>query len=696
MKVVIAEKPSVAREIAILLGATEKKKGYLTGNGYQVTWAFGHLVTLAMPEDYGVTGFQREALPVLPNPFLLTVRKVKKDKSYVRDLGALKQLNIIDQLFKNCESIIVATDAGREGELIFRYIYEFLNCSKPFERLWISSLTEKAILNGFNNLKLGKDFDGLHQAALGRSRADWLVGINASQALTIANGSGIYSLGRVQTPTLAIICKRFLENKSFVIKRYWQIELEHRKEFIDFKSLSKIKWDGGKQAEDALKSLQRHGTASVIAIEIKTVNEQAPLLFDLTGLQKEANRRLNLTAEETLDIAQSLYEKKFISYPRTGSKYIPEDMWVEVAKLIWILEEMEKFKGVVAKMKIGRLNKRIVNDLKVTDHHGLLITGKVPSALSAKEKAIYEMIAYRLLEAVSPVCIKEITDVVFQVLHYDFELKGIKIIDAGWRAIKGSFSDEEKDPIQNLPELKIGDEVKIKDARVLEKNTKAPALYTEASLLAAMENAGNQIGNEQERKVLQEIGIGTHATRAAIIETLFKRDYVKRDKKSLVPSEKGLKVYELVKDKKIANVAMTSEWELALQKIENKEENIATFQKEIEAFTTTITEELLALFIEVENQPELICPRCKVQRLAIRDKLVKCKDENCNWVQFRNICGIQLNLMDLEALITNGRTGLLKGLISKSGKKFDAFIVMNDNGETSFVFPEKKEDIIID
>lgn len=691
MKVVIAEKPSVAREIAILLGATEKKEGYLMGNGYQVTWAFGHLVTLAMPEDYGVTGFQREALPVLPNPFLLTVRKVKKYKSYVRDLGALKQLNVIDQLFKNCESIVVATDAGREGELIFRYIYEYLSCSKPFERLWISSLTEKVILNGFNNLKPGKDFDGLHQAAVGRSRADWLVGINASQALTVTSGGGVYSLGRVQTPTLAIICKRFLENKSFVSKQYWQIELEHRKEFIDFKSLSKIKWDGGKQAEDALKSLQRHGIATVIGIEIKTVNEQPPLLFDLTALQKEANIKLNLTAEETLNIAQSLYENKFISYPRTGSKYIPEDMWVEVSKLIWILEEMEKFKGVVAKMKIGRLNKRIVNDLKVTDHHGLLITGKVPSALSAKEKAIYEMIAYRLLEAVSPVCIKEITDVVFQVIHYDFELKGIKIIDVGWRAIKGSFSDEEKDPIQDLPELKIDDEVKIKAARVLEKKTKPPALYTEASLLSAMENAGNQIGSEQERKAIQNVGIGTPATRAAIIETLFKREYVKRDKKLLLPTEKGLKVYELVKDKNIANVVLTSKWELALQKIENSESDLATFQKEIEAFTVSLTQEILDLAIEAERQPELICPKCKVEKVSIRDKLVNCKDEKCNWVQFRNICGIQLSLIDVEALITTGKTSLLKGLISKSGKKFDTFIVLNENGETSFVFPQKKK-----
>lgn len=691
MKVVIAEKPSVAREIAILLGATEKKEGYLMGNGYQVTWAFGHLVSLAMPEDYGINGFQRESLPILPKPFLLTVRKVKKDESYVRDLGAMNQLKIIDYLFKNCESIVVATDAGREGELIFRYIYEYLNCTKPFERLWISSLTEKAILNGFNNLKPGKDFDGLHQAALGRSRADWLVGINASQALTIANGSCIYSLGRVQTPTLAIICKRFLENKSFVSNQYWQIELEHRKEFIDFKSISTIKWEGRKQAEDALKSLQRHGIATVIAIETKIVNEQPPLLFDLTALQKEANIKLNLSAEETLNTAQSLYEKKFISYPRTGSKYIPEDMWVEVSKLIWILEDMEKFKGVVAKMKIGRLNKRIVNDLKVTDHHGLLITGKVPSALSAKEKAIYEMIAYRLLEAVSPVCIKEITDVVFQVIHYDFELKGIKFIDAGWRAIKGSFSDEEKDPIQDLPELKIDDEVKIKAARVLEKKTKPPALYTEASLLSAMENAGNQIGNEQERKAIQNVGIGTPATRAAIIEILFKREYVKRDKKLLVSSEKGLKVYELVKEMKIANAAMTSEWELVLQKIENNQENIVNFQREIEVYTTTITHEILDLSIAVENQPELICPKCKLEKLAIRDKLVKCKDENCNWVQFRNICGVQLSLVDLEALITKGKTSLLKGMISKSGKKFDTFIVMNENGETSFVFPQKKK-----
>ena len=689
MKIVIAEKPSVAREIAVLLGAIEKKDGYLTGNGYYVTWAFGHLVTLALPEDYGFKGFQKEALPLLPNPFLLTVRKIKKNNSYILDEGALKQLKTIENLLKSSESIIVATDAGREGELIFRYIYEYLKCNLPFERLWISSLTEKAILKGFDNLKPGRNFDGLHFAAVGRSRADWLVGINASQALSIAAGSGIYSLGRVQTPTLALICKRFLENKAFTIKKYWQIELEHRKEFIDFKSISLTKWDDNKLTNDVLKSIQRQGTATVTSVETKIINEQPPLLFDLTALQKEANIKLNLSAEETLNIAQSLYEKKFISYPRTGSKYVTEDIWAEIPKLISVLEEMEKFRTVVSNLKKRRLNKRIVNDLKVTDHHGLLITDKIPSALLPKENVIYEMIAYRLLETVSNACNKQITDINLQVLHYDFTVKGCTILDSGWRSIKGNFTDEDSSPIADLPELKMGDELKFREAKVLEGKTRPPVLYNEAGLLTAMESAGKLIKDQEERKILQDMGIGTPATRASIIETLFKREYVKREKKSLLPTAKGLKVYELVKDEKIADVAMTAQWELALQKIENNEGAVADFQKEMENFTTAITKELLSLSVESEKQPELICPKCKIQKLVIRDQLIKCLDEDCNWFQFRKICGIQLNIMNLEMLIHKGRTNLLKGMTSKSGKKFDAFIVMNSNGETSFTFPEK-------
>ena len=690
MKTIIAEKPSVAREIAGLVGASDKKDGYLTGSGYFVTWAFGHLIGLGMPEDYGISGFDKASLPILPNPFLLTVRKVKKDKGYTADTGALKQLKVIEQLFKQSNSIIVATDAGREGELIFRYIYEYLKCSKPFERLWISSLTEKAIKQGFDNLKDGAAFAGLYQAAQGRSRADWLVGINATQALSIAAGNGIYSLGRVQTPTLALICKRYLDNKNFTVKKYWQIQLSHNKAQVDFKSISATKWDEKQLADDTLKAIQRGATPTVSSVETKSVTEQPPLLFDLTGLQKEANKRLKLSAEATLNIAQSLYEKKFITYPRTGSKYIPEDMWAEIPTLVRALQNREDCKQALTKIKWGRFNKRIVNDLRVTDHHGLLITDKVPSVLNADENKIYNMIALRLLEAISQACVKEITDVSLQVLHYDFTAKGCKIQEAGWRSIKGSFTDDGEEPEQELPELHKGDELAIKEAAVLEKQIKPPVLYTEAGLLSAMETAGKEIENEEERKALKNIGIGTPATRAAIIETLFTRNYIERDKRSLIPTEKGLQVYGLVKDRKIADVAMTAEWELALQKIENNEADAGTFQKEMEAYAKSITDELLQTSIASTNQPRLTCPRCKSQQLIIRDKIVKCPDEACNWVQFRTVCGVQISIENITSLVNKGKTSLIKGMTSKAGKKFDAYIVLKENAESSFEFEKNK------
>lgn len=690
MITIIAEKPSVAREIAVIIRATEKKDGYLTGNGYFVTWALGHLVGLGMPEDYGITGFDKASLPILPNPFLLTVRKVSKNQGYCVDTGALKQLRIIRELFDNSDSIIVATDAGREGELIFRYIYQYLKCNKPFKRLWISSLTEKAIKQGFDNLKDGKEFDGLYQAAQARSHADWLVGINATQALSIALENGVYSLGRVQTPTLALICKRYLENRSFKVKNYWQIQLSHNKEMIDFKSISKIKWEGKKLAADVLKAIARNQTAIITSQVTKSVTEQPPLLFDLTGLQKEANKKLNLSAEETLNISQSLYEQKFITYPRTASKYIPEDMWAEIPNLVRALQKRGNIKQNLSQMKWRRFNKHIVNDLRVTDHHGLLTTDKMPSALNPKENAIYNMIAFRLLEAVSQPCIKEITDVDLQVLHYDFTSKGCKIIESGWRSIKGSFLDDDTEHVMDLPELKKDDELKIKEASVLEKKTKPPVLYTEAGLLSAMESAGNDIENQGERKVLQNLGIGTAATRASIIEILFTRNYINREKKSLVPTEKGLLVYELVKEKKIADVAMTAQWELALEKIENNESDAGKFQKQTENYAASIANELLQTPIAKNNLPDLICPKCKSQQLIIRDKIVKCPEETCNWIQFRNVCGAQISIDNIKSLVSKGTTSLIKGMKSRSGKKFDAYIVLNDNAETTFEFAKNK------
>lgn len=709
MKAIIAEKPSVAREIAQILNANNKRDGYFEGSGYCVTWALGHLVSLGMPEDYGIRGFDKASLPIFPNTFILTPRKTKQNqsKNYKPDPSALKQLKIINNVFSQCTSIIVATDAGREGELIFRYIYDYLQCKKPFERLWISSLTEKAIQEGFKNLKAGSDFDGLYEAAKARSEADWLVGINATQALSIAAHNDVYSLGRVQTPTLALICKRFQENKDFKQKKYWQIHLQHRKDYLNFGSLSNQQWEDKKQAEKVLKAIEREGRATVEEVSINTVKEQSPLLFDLTELQKEANRKLGLSADEVLQTAQSLYEKKFITYPRTGSKHIPEDLWSEIPELIRILNQSDPFKSAIAALKFGNFNKRIVNDLKVTDHHGLLPTTKIPSALTASEKAIYHMIVYRLLESLSEHCSKQISHIIIKVHHYEFSITGSKILHKGWRAIKGLLSDE-KNPIQDsnrnnninysndnetqepplieLPDFKKDDELKISSTELNEKLTSPPKLYTEADLLSAMENAGKQIENRDQQRALANIGIGTPATRASIIETLITRNYITRKSKTLIPTDKGEKVYDLIKDQKIANVHMTAEWEMALHQIENEELDSNQFISHIKNYTKEITQELLSLHIFQENIPELKCPKCQQHNLIIKEKIVKCPDEQCQWILFRVMCGVQLSIDHITSLIKAGKTPLIKNMQSKNGKKFDAYITLDDTLKLGFKF----------
>lgn len=703
MKAIIAEKPSVAREIAQLLNATERKDGYLEGNGYCVTWALGHLVSLGMPEDHGIRGFEKASLPIFPNPFLLIPRPIKKQnqKGYQPDPSALKQLKTIQNIINRCDGIIVATDAGREGELIFRYIYDYLKCTKPFERLWISSLTEKAIQDGFKKLQPGSTFDGLYQAAKARSEADWLVGINATQALSIAANQDVYSLGRVQTPTLSLICKRYEDHQNFMQKKYWQIQLKHRKEYLDFTSQSTEQWEDKKQAEQILRSIEREGRANVENVSIQIVKEPSPLLFDLTELQKEANRKLGLSADKVLQTAQSLYEKRFITYPRTGSKYIPEDLWAEIPELVRILNTTDQFKPAISTLKFGSFNKRMVNNLKVTDHHGLLITTKIPSALTATEKAIYDMIAFRLLESLSEHCSKQVSHITLKVHHYEFSIKGSKIITKGWRAIKGILSEyndnnKNNDSTSNnhnveemlidLPEFKRGDELKISQANLQEKATQPPKLYSEADLLSAMENAGRSIEDKEQQKAISNIGIGTPATRASIIETLLSRNYIIRKSKTLIPTEKGLKVYHLVKGQKIANVQMTAEWEMALDKIEKGELDSKQFITDIKYYTTEITIELLSLSITQENIPELKCPKCQQQNLIIKDKIVKCPDEQCNWMQFRTVCDIQLSIEQIASLINNGKTPLITNMKSKNGKKFDAFIVLNDDFSTSFEF----------
>lgn len=688
MIAVIAEKPSVARDIATILGATQKNDGNISGNGYIVTWAFGHLVGLAMPDAYGIENFRRENLPILPQLFQLIPRQVKTDKGYKPDTGTVKQLKIIKEIFDQCDKIIVATDAGREGELIFRYIYQYLECRKPFVRLWISSLTDKAIRDGLQNLKDGTMYDNLFRSAKARSEADWLIGINASQALSIAAGRGTYSLGRVQTPTLAMICYRYLENKNFVPQKYWQLKLQTGKDNIDFSALSEEKFDNQQPAIDKLQIIKDSGQVQVKSVECKEVNQEPPLLYDLTTLQKEANTKLNFSADKTLSIAQKLYEGKLISYPRTGSRYISQDVFEEIPERISLLETYDRFAGYAKSMNGSNLNRRSVDNKKVTDHHALIITENKPGSLQADEQAIYELVAGRMLEAFSEKCVKEVTSISLTSGESIFAVKGTVIKSAGWRAVFNV--QEEGEEITVLPALKEGENLSLSDIELLEKQTKPKPLHTESSLLSAMENAGKELEDAEMKASMKDSGIGTPATRAAIIETLFTRQYIIREKKALVPTEKGLAVYDIIRDKKIADVEMTGMWENALSKIESGEMNPDTFHKSTEVHASQITSELLGVQLNLSTQQDLTCPKCGTGRILLYPKVAKCDNTDCGLVIFRNKSDKQLTDKQITELVTTKKTGMIKGFKSKAGKLFDASLAFDDQFNVVFVFPEKK------
>jgi DNA topoisomerase-3 len=686
---IIAEKPSVAKEIAAIVGATQKEDGFLHGNGYMVTWAFGHLVQLAMPEEYGFKGFVRENLPIIPETFKLILRQVKDGKEYKADAGALRQLKIIKHVFDSCDRIIVATDAGREGECIFRYIYSHLNCRKPFDRLWISSLTERAIKDGLQNLKPGSEYDNLYFAAKARSEADWIIGCNASQALSIAAGRGVWSLGRVQTPTLAMICKRYLENKNFTPVPFWQVRVQTGKAGVSFVANSREKYDNKDVANSIFQLLQEQKTLFVQSVEKKEVNQEPPLLYDLTDLQKYANSKHGFSADKTLSIAQKLYEAKLITYPRTGSRYISADVFDEIPALIDILKKHPRFGAYAGKMDNAVLNIRCVDDKKINDHHALLITENVPSGLPGDEQTIYEMIAGRMLEAFSKKCVKDATTIVLVCGETLFEAKGSIIRQAGWRAVFGEQEETGEDETGNLPELSQGETLPVIQSEVLEKQTKPKPLHTEASLLGAMESAGKEVKDEAEREAMKESGIGTPATRAAIIETLFVRDYIRREKKSLVPTDKGILVYETVKDKRIADVAMTGGWENALAQIERGDMQPETFGKAIEVYTRQITAELLETRIPANDENTCLCPKCKTAQIRFYPKVAKCTDANCGLVVFRSISEKQLSDGQITDLLTKGKTGSIKGFKSKAGKTFNAALKFDENYRVTYDFSEK-------
>ena len=683
---IIAEKPSVARDIARIVEANNRQDGFLEGNGYVVTWAVGHLIALAMPEAYGFSAYKREDLPIRPNPFLLVVRQVRKDKEYVSDPAALKQLKVIRSCFDKADRIIVATDAGREGELIFRYIYQHLGCRKPFDRLWISSLTDKAIREGLSNLKSGSCYDNLYHSAKARSEADWLVGINASRALSIARKGG-YSLGRVQTPTLAMVCRRYIENRDFSSVPYWKLSALMEKEGVSLKAIGITDYKSEASAQTALATLRSQSQLKVESVARKVTHTSPPLLYDLTALQKEANRRQGFSADKTLSIAQSLYEKKITTYPRTGSRYISEDVFEEVPVLL---------------RKIGiplsnPLNRHSVDNAKVTDHHAIIPTGETPSGLSTDETTIYQMVVNRFVEAFSPNSEEERMLVRFTHGTNIFTWKACRQISLGWKAVqKGKEVEAEKKEdsdeqiLSSLPSLTEEEVLPLVSAEITEHKTKPKPLYTEATLLSAMEKAGKEVEDTESKKAMADCGIGTPATRANIIETLILRDYIRRDKKSIIPTEKGLAVYKIVKDKKIANAEMTGSWELALAAIEAGKVPSDKFAQGINSYVGTICEELLSLSSEQKSYPVYRCPKCGQQSVGIYAKVAKCRHETCGFHVFREVCGILLSEDHIRDLISSGRTSILKGLTSKAGKKFNARLVLGEDYATSFEFENNK------
>ncbi len=715
MIVIIAEKPSVGRELARIVGATTRADGYMSGNGYAVTWAFGHLVQITTPLSQ--TPWRRDLLPIMPDQFYLEVgtRTDSKSGKKVPDEGYAHQLEVIRTLFNDAEYIINAGDAGREGELIQRYIYAYVGCTRPVKRLWISSLTDKAIREGLASLHDSSEFDSLYAAGKARNEADWLVGINATRALTVlSGGNGVKSLGRVQTPTLAMVCKRFQEHENFVPQTFWTLRVSSAKDGLPFKASSKDKYTEKDKAEGDMRSLFEGKEMTVRTMEQKDKTIPPPYLHDLTSLQKEANKRYNLSAQTTLDIAQSLYEKKVLTYPRTGSKFIPEDVFATIPSLIAnVTQTPSRYAPYAASMAGKTLSKRSVDQTKVTDHHAILPTEVTPTGLGDLEQKVYDLVICRMLEAMSPVCEMQSTVVEFTGGTQDnipLVAKGSVTKAPGWKAVrmvdgpegqdedkpkgkgKGKASDEEnKDDQQSLPSFKVGDRVPVLKVECKEDKTKPKPLHTEATLLEAMEHAGRELTDEQLKDALKDVGIGTPATRAGEIEMILSRGYVQRKGKSLIPTPLGLNIYESVKDKYIANVEMTGRWETSLAKIVDGKVSAKAFDESIRRFVVALTSEILedkdgkGARIGASSPDAMICPKCGAA-MTMWDKCVKCT--SCGQVYWREVAHKKLSEATMRKLFRDGKTQVLKGFVSAKGNTFDAAIALNTLGLMVFDFSD--------
>jgi DNA topoisomerase III len=713
---VIAEKPSVARDLADALpGTFENHDSYLESEDTVITFAVGHLVELTDPEDYDerFKKWRMADLPIVPDEFRLRAR----------DKKAEKQLKVIHKLLRrdDVDGVVNACDAGREGELIFAYIYETSGVDKPVERLWISSMTKSAIRQGFEKLRPGEQLASLEAAARSRSEADWLVGMNATRAATIRGRAwvgGVVSLGRVQTPTLALMVKREREIQAFVPEPYWLVHgrFDPRYEGLWFEG-DETRLKDAKRAEKIVAKVS--GVDGIVeSVERKEQSERAPLLYDLTSLQRDANRRFGFSARRTLQAAQSLYEdKKAITYPRTSSRWLSGDLVAQLKPTAATLEPIADY-AEAARYVLGLQQLplgRVVNDSKVDDHHAIIPTDVEHELdrFSPDERRVFDLVARRFLAVFHPPARYARTTIVTLVEEERFRTRGKVTLEAGWRGVYGLESEEDKKARQDedgenesaeLPQLEQGQKIRCAEAEVEAKETKPPPRYTEATLLSAMETAGKLVDDEELREAMKERGLGTPATRAETIETLIRREYIERAGKDLQPTPKGLQVITMLEEHPLTSPELTGDWEKRLTDIEHGRDERHAFIKDIAGFTQKTVEQIAALDKE-KLRPERVelglCPRCGAETGEIireNSKAYGCtswksrEEPGCGFVIWKRVAGRTLTPEIARQLLEEGRTKeVISGFRSRAGKPFRARLVLNGEGKVEFDFPARTQ-----
>lgn len=703
----IAEKPSVAKEIAQIIGATKRNNGYYEGNGYQVTWTFGHLCTLKEPKDYhqSLKAWNMATLPIVPPRFGIKL---------IKNSGVKEQFEVIKKLVGAADQIINCGDAGQEGELIQRWVLTHAKNTKPIQRLWISSLTEEAIREGFLKLKDSALYDKLYYAGSSRAIGDWLLGINATRLYTMkyAPRGTVLSIGRVQTPTLAMIVSRFLEIENFVSTDFWELKTTYRQ--VVFNS-DQGKIEDEQKAHELLEKL-KNKELEILDYQQKEGKEAAPKLFDLTSLQVECNKKLNLSAEDTLKIAQKLYEKKYLTYPRVDTRFLPDDIYPKVAG---ILKSMTGYSELIAPLlgKPIRKSKAVFNTKKVTDHHAIIPTHVTAIGLYGDEQDVYEMVAKRFIANFYPDCIVSKTTVKALVDQVNFKATGKQIVSTGWRVVYGQEEvedEEDKNPkdesSQLLPLFEVG-EKGAQEAFTEKKQTSPPKLYTEATLLRAMETAGKTVDDEKLREAMKENGIGRPSTRANIIETLFKRKYIERQRKNIVPTTIGQQLIGTIKSDLLKSPELTGNWEKKLRDIENGSYDVKVFLEEMKQFVAEVVFEVKKdhyssrIVVEQEdtkkpnstppnsqaNPPDakaLTCPKCKKGQILTGTSAYGCSGykTGCEFRIPMEMGGKKLTSTHLSDLVSKQKTKLIKGLLIGGAKKNGSLLLTK---EFNIEFKEK-------